>query len=172
MTDYKRLEEQWSSLLRKFASWRIPGMDYDDVMQEMRVVLFNADRNYDPGKNAKFITFLYTSCLNTALKLLYKAGGGSKPRKATVPQSITDPLCDGDHGDSIACSWCAAQQNLMAVDDMSMVDLLSNASAEAQTIAGLVLSGNGSRRAWSDFGLTRMQITSGTRELKTLLKGG
>jgi DNA-directed RNA polymerase specialized sigma24 family protein len=172
MTDYETLEERWRPLLRKIAMWRIPGMDYDDVMQEMRIVLFNAQKNYDPGKHAKFITFLYVSCLNTALKLLYKAGEGAKPRKSTVPQSVVDPLCDGDHGDSISCSWCAAQGSAFAMDDLSVMDLLSHATPEAKTIAGLILRGDTSKRAWFDHGLSRRQIRNGSMELQSLLKGG
>ena len=99
MEDFEDLERQWAPLLRKFARWRIPGMEQSDIMQEMRIVLFNARRSYDDSKNAKFSTFLYTSCLNTALKLFYRAGEGAKPRKGTIPRSLVDPLCPGDHGD-------------------------------------------------------------------------
>ena len=168
---YEELESQWLPLLRKFA-WQIPGMDHDDVMQEMRIVLFNAKRRYDQGKNTKFLTFLYVSCLNTALKLLYKAGGGKKPRKSTVPQSLIEPLCDGEHGDGVSCSWCAAQSGVLATDDLSMIDLLSGATLEARTIAGLILAGDTSKRAWTDFGLTGKQIRNGATELGTLLRGG
>ena len=174
MTDfeYEALERQWTPMLRKFASWRIPGMDYADIMQEMRIVLTKAQQRYDSGKKAKFITFLYTSCLNTALKLLYKAGNGMHPRKSTIPPALTDTLCDGDHGDGVRCLLCASQQDLSVNDDLSMIDLLSGASPEAKAIAGLVLYGNTSRRSWGDAGLTRRQITDGTNELKVLLKGG
>ncbi len=170
--EYEALERQWAPLLRRFASWRIPGMDYDDIMQEMRIVLLKARQGYDEGKHTKFITFLYTSCLNTALKLFYKAGEGAHPRKSTVPQSVVDPLCGGDHGDGEACPWCARQRDLYARDDLNMIDLLSNASPEAKAIAGLIIGGNTSRRAWSDAGMTRRQITDGANELKALLKGG
>ncbi len=174
MTDfeYEALERQWTPMLRKFASWQIPGMDYADIMQEMKVVLVKAQQRYDSGKKAKFITFLYTSCLNTALKLLYKAGKGRYPRKSTVPPSLVDSLCNGDHGDGVHCLLCASQQDLSMNDDLSMINLLSNASREARTIAGLVLYGNTSRRSWTDAGLTRRQIIDGTNELKVLLKGG
>ncbi len=172
MDAYEKLERQWSPLLNKFASWRIPGMDRDDLMQEMRIVLFNAEKNYKPVGRAKFLTFLYTACLNTALKLLYKAGGGSRPRKSTVPQALIDPLCDGEHGDGVACSWCAAQQGVLATDDLSVVDLLSGSTLEARTVAGLILSGETSRRSWVNFGLTGKQIQNGATELKTLLGEG
>ena len=172
VTEYDKLEDQWAPLLRKFASWRIPGMAYDDVMQEMRIVLFNAGRSYRPGGNAKFSTFLYTACLNTALKLLYKAGGGLRPRKSTVPQALIDPLCGGDHGDDVACQWCATQHGVLATDDLSMINLLSDATLETRAVADLILAGKTSRRSWADSGLTKGQIHDGATELKTLLREG
>jgi len=172
MIDFRALETQWTPLLRKFASWRIPGMEYEDIMQEMRIVLFNVQRNYDQTKNTKFLTFLYASFLNTALKLLYKSGEGCKPRKGTIPQGIINPLCDGKHDEGVGCSWCMAQQSMSVVDDVSMIDLLSHASYEAQAIAGFIIRGDTNKKGWTNFGLTGGQIISGTRELRKLLKEG
>ena len=58
--EYGTLEAQWEPLMRKFAGWSVPNMDFEDIMQEMRIVLIKSQRRFNKSKNTKFITFFYT----------------------------------------------------------------------------------------------------------------
>ncbi|KKM73682.1 hypothetical protein LCGC14_1407930, partial [marine sediment metagenome] len=43
---YPELETQWLGMLRRF-TWNIDGMDSEDVLQELRIVLMLAQKKYD-----------------------------------------------------------------------------------------------------------------------------
>lgn len=65
------LEEECKGLLVKHASWRIPGLDFDDVYQELLLVLWKCQRSFTPGrigemtgKPVKFTSFLTRALVN------------------------------------------------------------------------------------------------------------
>ena len=67
-SNYELLEMQWRPLLCKFAGWFIPGFAQSDLLQELRVVLWEAQEKYDSDRGS-FKTFLYRACLNHMLDL-------------------------------------------------------------------------------------------------------
>ena len=145
--DYEALEAQWTPLLQKFASWPIPGMDRDDIMQEMRIVLLNCRRLYDKNKNIKFMTLLYGSCLKIMLNLLRDSGSGSKPYMKYVPASMLLPLCEGEHKSGAGTcdnDWCTApelkrvEHEAEGLSDLDLVTLFGGMSDDAKWLIGLI----------------------------------
>lgn len=165
---YEDLEAQWAPMLHRFARWNIPGKDYDDLYQEMRIVLFKSQQTYDPAKGAKFITFLWRGCLNKIRKIRHQAIGVQK----AVPEGMLDRLCDGDHGphEHGYCLWC--QQLPSVEDDNEVFELLTGAPREAQWLAGLIFYGESHRWEWRRRGMTDKQIESGTEALKQFMQRG
>jgi DNA-directed RNA polymerase specialized sigma24 family protein len=165
---YEELETQWAPMLHRFARWNIPGKDYDDLLQEMRIVLFKSQQTYDPKKGAKFITFLWRGCLNRIRKIRHQAIGTLK----AIPQDKLVGLCDGDHAptESPYCPWC--KRLPITEDDVEVFELLEGAPREAQWLAGLVLYGESNRWEWKRRGMTDEQIESGTEALKQFMQRG
>ena len=168
---YEQLEEQWQPLLRKFASWAIPGMGFEDIMQEMRIVLYKTQQNFNPRKRVKFITFLYRALLNRALQLLHVAGSGSNPRQRTVPPGAVMPMCTGYHEDvqhRHRCFICSDPVFAVQVDT-ELTELLAGASPSAVAVGQLIARGNATldecRRA-----MPTGQADAGIQELRSLLR--
>ena len=165
-TSFEELEHQWRGMLRRFASWRIPGYEYEDLHQELCVVLYNAQRSYDPNKGAAFITYLYRACLNKVRKLRHQSGALKR-----IPQDMVVPLCAGDHLNGY--SYCATCTELpQVVDNLEVFELLEGVSPEARRVAELSLYGDTSREKWIERGMTPQEIKKGVEELKELLRGG
>lgn len=159
---YDELEERWTAMLHKFAKWNIPGMEYEDILQELRIVLFNAQKSFKPKGRAAFITFLYRACLNKVRKLEHKTKA-----KKRIPPNVLIPICRGDHSGGGFCEMCGGVPYLR--DNTEVLDLLGTASPEAQIIALKALHGETSKEDWKAEGLTSGQIEQGIRELKELL---
>ena len=144
--EYAELEAQWTPLLHKFAGWPIAGMDREDIMQEMRIVLLNCQRLYNKDKNIKFMTLLYGSCLKIMLNLLRDSGSGSKPYMKYVPASMLLPLCEGEHSLAETCEnwWCTAQElknverKAEGLSDLDLVTLFGHMSNDAKWLIGLI----------------------------------
>ena len=163
---FEELEKQWGGMLRRFALWRISGYEYDDLYQEMRLVLHKAQQSYDPTRGAAFITYLWRACLNKVGKLRHQTGAQKR-----VPQDSLVPLCLGDHAyDQVYCSACRELPS--TINDTEVFDLLEGTSAEARRIAELSLYGETTRSEWLRRGMTPQQIKRGVSELKELLQGG
>ena len=164
---YERLERQWSGMLRRFASWRIDGYDYDDLYQELRIVLYNAQRSYDPAKGAAFITYLWRACLNKVGKLRYQVAAQKR-----IPRGMLTPLCLGEHAHDML-AYCSTCHELPYVyDDVEVFELLEGASEEARKVATLALRGETTRAAWLKRGMTPRAIRKGVNDLKSILRGG
>ena len=178
--EYETLEAQWTPFLKKFAGWAIPGMDSEDIMQEMRIVLFKCQRKYeaDPEKHTKFITLLYGSCLNIMLNLLRDSGGGSKPYMKYVPTNKPFPLCEGEHPNDGQCenSWCTAPGSRLfrqpvQPSGLAWSDLLKGASDDARWLADFAIKGRWSK-ADAEKILGEERVKNGLKELRVVIKGG
>ena len=83
------LEAQWKPLINKFSyKYYVPGLDVEDIAQELRVVLLKAQRTYNPDKGAKFITYLY-KMFDSRIKNILRDTQG---RKKHIPQGLVSPL--------------------------------------------------------------------------------
>lgn len=168
---YEDLEVQWQSLLHRFASWGIPGMDFEDVMQEMRIVLYKTQQNFDPRRRVKFMTFLYRALLNRALQLLCMAGGGTNPRKRIVPPGSVTSMCSGYHEDAQRKHKClvCGDPALAVQVDTELAELLAGASPSATAVGQLIARGNATldecRRS-----MPVGQADAGIQELRSLLR--
>ena len=161
---YEELEKKFGGILRTFASWRIVDQTYEDLYQELRLVLWNAQRAYRPGGKAAFQTYLYRACVNKVGKLLHKTRAQKR-----VPKDLLVTLCDGHVGEP--SGYCAVCHELPTTElDTEIFDLLMNASLEAQQLAGLVLYGDTTRDSWLRRGLTNGQIKKGINDLKEVLQ--
>jgi len=164
---YPELETQWLGMLRRF-TWNIDGMDSEDVLQELRIVLMLAQKKYDPTLGYAFSTYLWRACLNRVGKLLYQ----TREVKRRVPVRLIFPLCEGEHGGEDRKGYCSTCLGLPSYhDDMEIMELLSDAPQEVLMVAGLVLRGEDTRRSWELRGMTPEQIKTGVAGLKDLLKG-
>lgn len=79
------LIEQWEPQVHKIArTMSIIGMDYDDIVQELRMGVMKAAKGYKEDSGVIFHTYLYKTLMNTASTLITRA---SKKHKAmpTVP---------------------------------------------------------------------------------------
>jgi len=143
--EYNLLEAQYTPLMRKFAKWPVQGLDYDDIMQELRITLLKCQRKYEGDKNIKFVTLFYGSCLNRMLDLLRNSGGGSVPSQKWVPASKIFPLCDGEHrSGECGNSWCTGYELAQAaykaegLSDLDLVTLFGGMSDDAKWLIGLI----------------------------------
>ena len=186
--EYEALEAQWTPLLSRFASWSVPGMDHEDIMQELRIILLRSQERYDAGKHTKFITFFYTACLNKMLKLLRDSGMGSAPRQKWVPPNQIFPMCEGDHrGGRCDSSYCTASglessREAGGLSDLDLIHLFGNVSEDAKWLIGLIArepvttASQGKNPRWSKSKVIKVmghkRFKQGIEELKVVLKGG
>ena len=65
---------QWEPKIQKmlFNVW-IPGFDWEDTAQELRIVIIKAARAFDDTRGVLFHTYLHTAMVNTLRTLLSKA---------------------------------------------------------------------------------------------------
>jgi len=70
---FTELNERWTPLMHKFAT-RCSSPDYDDVMQELRIRLWRAQRGFNPSKGARFGTYLYRAFDNAVKREYYLTG--------------------------------------------------------------------------------------------------
>lgn len=161
---YIELENQWGGMLHKFSQWRVPGMEYDDVKQELRIVLYKAQQKYNSRKPAaSFTTYIYRAFLNKVRKLEDRTTALKR-----IPTNNLLPLCDSSHDEGAWCLTCTYPP--MAYDNTELLDLLGHASPEAQQIAVMSLRGETSRTSWIESGLSNEQIKVGLKELKGLIR--
>lgn len=154
---YNELEEQWRPLIYKFSmKYTIPGYDVEDIAQELRMILFKADRLFDPNRGTKFITYLYASFNDKIIKLYRDVQG----RKKHVPANKISYIPDG---------FDFFHKEETNYDD---IDLFTGLSFPASQISSLVLDGKENRKEWQDSGMTKEDIRTGLIELRHALRGG
>lgn len=71
---YEELEKQFSPMMKKFAGeFKNYGLDFDDIMQELRIALWKAQDKFDATRGAaKFSTYVYRAFTTTAGKMSEK----------------------------------------------------------------------------------------------------
>jgi RNA polymerase sigma factor (sigma-70 family) len=88
MTDHEKWEAAqlaFHGKIRTFARGavnQLPGLDMDDVIQELNIVLWTCTVHYDPNRGAKFNTYFQGSAKNRIISLIRHAN--TKSRKALV----------------------------------------------------------------------------------------
>ncbi len=90
------LIEQWEPQVHKIArTMSIIGMEYDDIVQELRMGVMKAAKGYKEESGVIFHTYLYKTLMNTASTLITRA---SKKHKAmpTVPMPDGFDQKDGE----------------------------------------------------------------------------
>ena len=90
------LIEKWEPQVHKIArTMSIIGMDYDDIVQELRMGVMKAAKGYKEDSGVIFHTYLYKTLMNTASTLITRA---SKKHKAmpTVPMPDGFDQKDGE----------------------------------------------------------------------------
>ena len=150
---YEALETQWMPLLRMFARWRI-GMEHEDLLQELRIILFNAQGKYDPGRGVAFKTYLFRALLNRALKLRQQVNAV----KARVPPGMLVSLDDVPEP--------------VAEDEMGLLEALSGIQhGGVRELATLIVRGENTPTMRKLRGLTPRKTRAAMRSLEALLKG-
>lgn len=150
---FRTLESLWEPLLHKFACWNITGVEYNDLLQEMRVVLWRVQQKYSSLSKASFKTYLYRACLNKMFTI-----HRDNHRKRRNPGELVMSL----EGRKI-------EEGLFApdlLDDVETYSMLSNSSKETKLLAFSILND----MSFEEY-LTSEQIEIGIKELKELLKG-
>ena len=93
--DFELWLSENESLLWKLArTYRIPGMDYEDVMQELRLVCWEALKRWTPGRGAKLSTY---ACMvaKTRMKELFRSSQAKKRAEESRVGSIDEEMENG-----------------------------------------------------------------------------
>ena len=158
---YEELELEWGALINKFSNkYTIPGYDIEDIEQELRMVLLKTQKNYDPNKGIKFITYLYSSFDNRMHQLYTSVQGFKKhiPSGSIYPISL---LMEGWEDNK-------SRDNELSTD----TEITEGLGNEARKISNLILAGFPKQIQWKQAGLTNQEINTGIIELKEALIGG
>lgn len=156
---YEALESQWTPLLNRFARWGIAGIEREDLLQELRVVLWKAQQGYDPSQGVSFMTYLYTSCLHQMLNLRRRS-----QCKLRCPEAIPLSL------DEEVLKLTLPGPN--EFDDIETCAMVSDVGPEARALTGAILA-DAERDSWGALlGLNPKQIEEGIEELRIVLNGG
>ena len=152
-TPFTEFEAQWGGMLNKFAGWNDFGMEREDILQELRIVLYRAQQQYDPQRGVKLSTYLYRAFLNRTKKMRDRALG--KTVKRQVPFST--------------------MSTLEGLDMLDQEDILDETIATSQLnddgtrLAKLIIDGYGWKEWLSK--MTPKAINTGLADIKRQLKG-
>lgn len=96
-------------------------MDKDDLRQELWLASWNAQRNFDPTRNVKFITYLYKT-LSACVFNLYMRQMASK----RTPRDKRVWLCSGNHSYDLHRCRVYHDNQFIRHEDSSDVMILFN----------------------------------------------
>ena len=88
---YCRMLPTLYKLIAPFNAYGIQGYDYDDLLQEASLAFTRAVTTYNPGKNAKFRTYLWI-CVRSHLLNLAKHAKTDSERSINGAVSLYEPL--------------------------------------------------------------------------------
>lgn len=90
------LIEQWEPQVHKIArTMSIIGMDYDDIVQELRMGVMKAAKGYKEDSGVIFHTYLYKTLMNTASTLITRASKKHKSMPTIpMPEGFDEKLLD------------------------------------------------------------------------------
>ena len=88
------LSENESLLWKLARTYQIPGMDCEDVMQELRLVCWEALKRWTPGRGAKLSTY---ACMvaKTRMKELFRSSQAKKRAEDGRVSSIDEEMENG-----------------------------------------------------------------------------
>lgn len=156
MTEYKDMsfeefEAQWIGMLKKFSSWEF-GMPREDLEQELRLVMWKAQQNWQPTKGASMSTYLWNAMWNKTNKLRC----GLNFTQSRVPPSAYLPIDD--------------VLNVSSPERFSHeIDLLKGVGEDGARLAREIMLGYERPRDWRERGLTTEQIQTGKQQLAQAL---
>jgi len=115
---HEELEMRYAALLNKFANWPIKGIDREDMMQELRLVLHKAHKKFDSSRGTQFITYLYSAFRTT----MYWHHERKSTKAQIVSLENTEAL------------------NIQAPEDNSLFELIGLASPQVRALAYNILN--------------------------------
>lgn len=88
------LNENESLLWKMARTYQIPGMEYEDVMQELRLVCWEALKRWTPDRGAKLSTY---ACVvaKTRMKELFRSSQAKKRAESNRVDSINETVENG-----------------------------------------------------------------------------
>lgn len=93
--DFELWLHENESLLWKLArTYQIPGMDYEDVMQELRLVCWEALKRWTPDRGAKLSTYACTVA-KTRMKELFRSSQAKKRAEDSRIGSLDEEMENG-----------------------------------------------------------------------------
>ena len=103
MTENQKMEilNKWDKKIRDMCrKYHISGMDFEDIYQEMRIVVLNASEKYDEKKGVSFNTYLHRSIVNRAINLLDSRAVKFNRLVFDIPELVYLTSCYEDYDDS------------------------------------------------------------------------
>lgn len=159
--DYQALERKHAGMLHKFASYNI-GMEYEDLLQELKLTLWNSALKYKEGSKAKFSTYLFSALRRRVQKLNNQINNVQSRIPPSYISNINESVNEDDNEIFV--------NSPLFLDDVSSIELLSNAKKSTKLVASLILN-DVEKKKWDTFA-TKQEINSGLDELKSLLERG
>jgi len=118
-----QLIEQWEPKIHRIlATTSIQGMDKEDLVQELRIVIVKAAKKFDPNKKVSFHTYLHTAMINTIRTFI------SQAQKRLHPTSM-DKLIVYSESEYVPLKVSKALEDLKAsafIDEIEIFDVLDN----------------------------------------------
>jgi RNA polymerase sigma factor (sigma-70 family) len=84
---FRVAQQQYKGTIRTFARncvFQLPGMDVEDVCQELLMVLWKCVQNYDPNRGASFNTLFQGSARNQVIGLVRTANAQKRGKGRVV----------------------------------------------------------------------------------------
>ena len=157
---------KWEPKIQKmlFNVW-IPGFDWEDTAQELRIVIIKAARAFDDTRGVLFHTYLHTAMVNTIRTLINKA-------QHTVQPDSLDVVYEGAEDENLipAKILQALLQEEEGLVDVEMQELLKyyNLTDHEQLFITLRLEGLTMEEISEDLGESSYKIRTSVR---TKLRG-
>ena len=71
---FEELQKTWRPKIFKMSQKFVPYMDYDDIYQEMSIVLWKCQMNYDENNKASFHTYIHRAMANRMFNIRRDVG--------------------------------------------------------------------------------------------------
>ena len=183
---YEELEKTWTPLLAMFSRMRVGGfMEREDLLQELRIVLYKCQQNYNPALGVSFKTFLFQACHNAIATL--RAFHGRTVRIPPMPvillskiqMEVTKNYNDIDIRErpvhitpfrEVPETDTTVETILRKFKDEELLNELALQSPEARVIADYVISGRVYMKEWTN--LSPKDRKEGREFLQNFLRGG
>lgn len=118
--------------IHKFGSRKIPGMDRDDVFQELRTEAWVAWQSYDPNAGTKFSTYVYPILQQKTIDLYRGATAGKRSLQCieSLDSLVENGCCEAFHSMDEAMDFIELNEVVdkiyqgLNTEDKSIFDLL------------------------------------------------